>query len=207
MRGVQELIDEFMRRRIILGPDHFVIGDGFGNPGPHTSLYVDPGRFYRDRELHHECVMRIVERMNGHRPAIIVAPDDQSLPTARLLGRETAGRFRIAKIPVFSLESDPIPAPAGDVLVHDDVITFGRQSTTAYRKLLAAGHRVVAFSSLFRRIEEETLLGLPILAAVERTLPTVPEEDCPFCADGIPVDSAHGKGAIFLAMRGEMRVS
>lgn len=203
MRDVQELIELFISRKVLIGPDHFVLGDGYGNPGMHASLFVDPDRFYQSFDLHEELLRRIVEQLGERRVDLIVTPDDQSLPTARLLARILAGEYRIPSIPVYSMESDARPEARGRLLIHDDVINRGRQAHEVLAWLKEADREPFAISSLFTRIEEEQILGLPIIAGVNRPMLAVPEGICPLCKQGKPVNPNFAKGAIYLAMKGE----
>jgi hypothetical protein len=206
LRDVQEFIDLFIARKIIIGPDHFILGDGFGNPGMHAGLFVEARRFYEAMDLHSECIRRIIEQLGQRKVDLIVTPDDQSGPTARLLARYLAGEYRVPKIPVYSMESDQLPAEGGAVLIHDDVINRGRQAQEVLARLEDGPFEPFAISALFTRIVEKQILGMPIVAAVDRVMAAVPESECPLCKEGKPINPHYGKGAIYLAMRGDTQI-
>jgi len=203
LRKVQELIDDFIRRKIIIGPDHFVLGDGFGNPGMHASLFVEPDRFYEATDLHEECVRRIAEKLAGESFDLVIVPDDQSLFSAKILARVLAGEYKVPFVPVHSMEWGDPPPQAGRILIHDDVVNRGRQAREILDRLAGESPKPIAISSLFTRSTEPELFGLPVFSAVDRMLAATPEDDCPLCREGVPVNPLYGKGALFLALRGE----
>ena len=203
MRKVQELIDDFIRRKILIGPDHFVLGDGFGNPGMHTSLFVEPDRFYEATDLHEECIRRIAEKLAGQSFDLVIVPDDQSLFSAKFLARVLGGVNKVPVVPVHSKGWGDPPSQAGRILIHDDVVNRGRQAREILDRLTGESPKPIAISSLFTRISEAELFGLPVFSAVDRVLAATPAEDCPLCREDVPVNPLYGKGALFLALRGE----
>ncbi len=205
MRPVSELIDDFRQRRIIIGPDHFVLGDGYGHPGAHASLFVVARRFYKASDLWEECVVRIIRRLGGRPFDLIVTPDDQSLPTARILSNALAINSDIGGIPVYSMSScRRLPETSGRVLIHDDVVNRGRQIMQVLDWMNEERHEPIGISCHFTRYAEPELAGLPIFCAVDRVLAAVNADECPLCKERKPVNTLFGKGALFCAQHGDV---
>lgn len=195
--------DDLVARGVILGPDHFVLGDGYGNPGHHSSHFISAAKFYDARDLLHDFSRRLADRVAHWRVESIVSPDDQSLPVARLLGRLLAGTYRVPAVPCFSMESDPLPSGPLRVMIHDDVVSRGRQATELMGRLRERGIEIVGISCLFRRIDSSLFGEVPIVAALAEPLVTYPAAICPLCRAGVPVNTDFGKGRFFQAQQDE----
>ncbi len=195
--------DDLVARGVILGPDHFVLGDGYGSPGHHSSHYISAAKFYEARDLLHDFSRGLADRVAFWRVETIVTPDDQSLPVARLLARLLAGIYRVPAIPCCSLESDPPPSGSVRAMIHDDVVSRGRQATEVMGRLRESGVEIVGISCLFRRIESSFFGEVPIAAALAEPLVTYPSAVCPLCRAGVPVNTQFGKGRFFQAQQDE----
>lgn len=199
IRIEDDLTQRLVERGVIMGPDHFVLGDGFGNPGRHSSHFVNADRFYASRDLFASCAAIVAAKVRDWNVGVIVAPDDQSMPVARLIARHLAGMYRLPSVECYSLESDEAPAGVERVLIHDDVVSRGRQSSSVIQALQGRQDRIVGISCLFRRIKDDVFSGLPIAAAVDFAMPTYKARECPLCQAGVPVNVDFGKGAFFAA--------
>ena len=195
---VQNLVNQLMRRGIIAGPDHFVLGDGFGNPGRHCSLFVVPEKFYLSHDIHEALIGNIVERLRDMEFDLIIVPDVQSLAVAKVIAGHIERNLNRPPMQVLDFKTDDLPDSDRPVLIHDDVITPGKQATEMIQSLRAETRlRPVAISTVFSRIPEMELDGLPILPAVDRVMAGHEPDQCPYCAEGMPVNVKYGKGLLF----------
>ena len=93
--------------------------------------------------------------------------------------------------------------PGKHILVVEDVLTTGgsaRQLIDLVRR--HEGH-IVGLSALCNRgnVQPADVGGVPVQALVSISLETYAPEACPFCRDGVPVNTTLGKGRAFLAKR------
>ncbi|MBI4028832.1 MAG: phosphoribosyltransferase [Candidatus Blackburnbacteria bacterium] len=89
------------------------------------------------------------------------------------------------------------------VLIVDDVLTTGSSIGAVVNAVRGTGGEVVGVGVLCNRggitVEQ---LGVPELFALcNVSLESWPEEDCPLCAQGVPVNTTIGKGRAFLARK------
>ncbi len=205
MRPVNELIDDLRKRRVIIGPDHFVLGDGYGNPDMHASLFVVGRRLYKATDLWGECILRIADRIGDREFDMIVTPDEQSIPSARILAKALAADSGTSCIPVYSMSNARhLPEKSGRVLIHDDVVNRGRQILQVLQWMDEERHNPIGISCLFTRTEEPELHGLPLFCAVDRVLTSVHPNDCPLCRERKPINTLFGKGALYCVEQGDV---
>ncbi len=89
-----------------------------------------------------------------------------------------------------------------DVLVVEDVLTTGGSVRKVVEAVRQCGGRVVGVSVLCNRgnVTAHDVGDVPHLhSLVNFSLESWPEEECPLCASGVPINTTVGKGAEFLA--------
>ena len=202
---VQRIVETLCKRRIIAGPDHFVLGDGYGNPDRHSSLYVVVELFYMAKELQEILAERLCEQLEGLEFDMIVTPDIPSVATARVLANCIERKHGHASLPLFSVLTDDLPQESARALIHDDIINNGKQANDLIKVLDEKHIKPVAISSMFTRISGKSLFGLPVFAAVDRMLASYPADECPMCQEGQPINTRHGKGTAYLAQQELLR--
>ena len=78
-------------------------------------------------------------------------------------------------------------APAERVLVVEDVVTTGLSTKETMQVARAAGAEVVAAAAIIDRSGGGAGLDVPLHALAELRLPTYQPDQCPLCAQGIPL--------------------
>jgi orotate phosphoribosyltransferase len=200
MIELQPILHVLRQRGILLGPGHFVLGDGYGNPGHHSATFVDWQKFNEAVDLYAVLVERLAEQVQHLNFDLIVTPDEESLPTARMLAKVFTGYSYRPEIPCqICSATSAVKDAAPLALIHDDFVNRGRQLNDSFGALTRKGYLPVALTCLFTRVAENEIFGLPIYAAVEHAVAATPADKCPLCAAGEPVDVRYGKGALFAA--------
>lgn len=90
------------------------------------------------------------------------------------------------------------------VLVVDDVITTGGSAKKVVEAVRASGGNVIGLGVIFNRggITSQDVADVPeLFALVKVKLADYSEDDCPFCAQNIPINTDVGKGRDFLARK------
>ena len=182
---------------VITGPDHFVLGDGFGNPGSHASMFVVEERLEQNEEIKQILINRIWEQVSDISFDIVVCVNPQSYPIAQSLA-DLATKVRSKKVFACRCDSELPPGNPRRALVHDNIISKGLQVADLISMMEKHGIKPVALSSLFTRIEGPTLFSLPLYMAFERLLPTYDEADCPMCHSELKINNQYGKGGEYL---------
>jgi orotate phosphoribosyltransferase len=190
-------MNELADRRIILGPGHYVLGDGYGNPGYHSHLYIDWQKFAESQDLWLSMVEALADKIRELWFELIVVPDDESLPSARMLAETLAKQGLRQPPPCGKVASFPV-ADRRAALIHDDFVNRGRQAKETIDRCREKGLRPVAITSLFTRLREHELFGVPTYVVFERPMAASPPEECVLCKQGMPVDPNYGKGALFV---------
>lgn len=86
--------------------------------------------------------------------------------------------------------------PGTLVLVVEDIITTGKTTKAMIRAVEALGGKVVGVGLLWNRGTEE--FSVPVFACVTRVFPTYEQKECPFCREGLPINTDVGHGKSFL---------
>jgi orotate phosphoribosyltransferase len=85
--------------------------------------------------------------------------------------------------------------PADTAVVIEDVITTGGSSREVVELLLGAGANVIGAGCIIDRSGGKADLGIPRVALATLQVETYPEEGCPMCQNGIPVQKPGSRPA------------
>ncbi len=93
--------------------------------------------------------------------------------------------------------------PGKRILVVEDLLTTGGSVRQVVETIRNYGGTVVGVSALCNRgnVQPEAVGNVPIQTLVTLSLETYTEDECPFCQQNIPVNTALGKGKAFLAKK------
>lgn len=93
--------------------------------------------------------------------------------------------------------------PGKNILVVEDVLTTGGSARQVIDLVRRHGGNVVGLSALCNRgnVQRADVGDVPVQALVTIALETYTAEACPFCRDGVPVNTTLGKGRAFVAGR------
>jgi orotate phosphoribosyltransferase len=79
-------------------------------------------------------------------------------------------------------------APGQRVVIIEDVVTTGRSTREVMAVLAAAGAEVVALGSIVNRSgDANPFAPTPYRALLDLRFPTWAADDCPLCAEGVPI--------------------
>lgn len=88
-----------------------------------------------------------------------------------------------------------------NILVVEDLLTTGGSVRQVIDLVRSMGGNVVGLSVLCNRgnVQPEAVGGVPIHSLISIDLQTYEPEHCPFCRQGVPINTELGKGRAFLA--------
>jgi len=93
--------------------------------------------------------------------------------------------------------------PGKNILVVEDVLTTGGSARQVIELVRRQGGNVIGLSALCNRgnVQPADVGDVAVHALVTIALETYTEEDCPFCRQQVPINTALGKGRAFLARK------
>ena len=80
------------------------------------------------------------------------------------------------------------------VLIVEDILTTGKTARELIRLVESMGGQVVGIGAIWRR-STGMKFKYPLFTIVSRDVPTYAPEECPMCANGIPINQAIGGSA------------
>ncbi len=75
------------------------------------------------------------------------------------------------------------------VIIIEDVVTTGKSTRETAAVVEQAGGEVVGYGSILNRSGRKTPFDKPLHSLLSMALETYPEESCPLCAAGVPLDA------------------
>ena len=177
-----ELLDLYRRSGALL-EGHFRLTSGLHSPGYLQCALVlqHPG--------HAEALGRaIAERTRDLRPTLVLSPALGGV----VIGHEVARALGVRAIfaerqdGALMLRRGFVVSENDRVLVVEDVLTTGGSTRETIQVARAAGARVVGAGSIDNR-GSGAPLDVPYVARLEIALPTYEPDQCPLCAQGLPV--------------------
>ena len=207
-----EIMQLFADAHAIVTGSHFVY-----NSGRHSSVYVNKDALY----LHTDITRQLCEQMASHYDAeqvdVVVGPVMGGIILSQwvavaLNARRTSGET----LAVYAEKEDTASGSRFEfrrgydryiqgkrILVVEDVLTTGGSARRVVELVRQHGGIVVGLSALCNRgdVQAQDVGDVPLRTLITLPLDTYTEEECPFCQQGIPVNTALGKGKAFLARK------
>lgn len=125
------------------------------------------------------------------RPDLVLSPALGGIiighEVARALGRRALFAERAGTPPALNLRRGFTIHPGERVLVVEDVFTTGGSTRETMEVARAAGAIVVGAAALVDRSGGTVRFAVPHHTLVTISLPTYEQEQCPLCAQGIPI--------------------
>lgn len=207
-----EVMQIFLDTGAIVRDSHFVY-----TSGRHSSVYINKDAVY----LHTGSIAKLCQEMARPYDAqaidVVVGPAmggivlsqwvAHALNTRRIGGEVLAvyaekGTDGVNKQFFLGRGYDKY-VPGKNVLVVEDVLTTGGSARQIVDLVRSHAGNVVGLAALCNRghVQPTTLGGVPIHALISINLATYAPEECPFCKQGVPINTELGKGRAFLSLK------
>jgi orotate phosphoribosyltransferase len=189
MPSRDELLDLFRRSGALL-EGHFRLSSGLHSPGYLQCALV------LQHPKHAEALGRaIADRTRDLRPSLVLSPALGGVVIGHEVGRALGVRaiFAERQDGALVLRRGFVISETDRVLVIEDVLTTGGSTRETMQVAKAAGGRIVGAASVVDRSGPSGSgpaahdLGVPYAALLEIALPTHEPDQCPLCAQGLPV--------------------
>ncbi len=207
-----EVMQIFIDTGAIVRDSHFVY-----TSGRHSSVYINKDAVY----LHTGSISQLCQEMarpyNAQAIDVVVGPVMGGIILSQWVAHYLNERRSSGEVLAVYAEkgADGVNkqfffgrgydryVPGKNVLVVEDVLTTGGSVRQIVDLVRGHGGNVVGLAALCNRgnVQSETVGGVPIHALISIDLATYAPEECPFCKQGVPINTELGKGRAFLASK------
>jgi orotate phosphoribosyltransferase len=177
------LLDLFRKSGALL-EGHFRLTSGLHSPGYLQCALV------LQHPSHAEALGRaIAERTSGLRATVVLSPALGGVVIGQEVGRALGVRaiFAERQDGALTLRRGFMIGETDRVLVVEDVLTTGGSTRETMQVATAAGGHVVGAASIVDRSGGAARFDVPFQALLEMALPAYEPDECPLCAQGLPV--------------------
>jgi orotate phosphoribosyltransferase len=176
---------ELYRRTGAYLEGHFRLSSGLHSPG-----YMQSALVLQHPADAEKLGMGIAAHVKSVRPTVVLSPALGGLIIGHEVARALGVRAIFAERAVgtaLTLRRGFILASSDRVLVVEDVFTTGKSTRETIDVARAAGADVVGAAAIIDRSGGTIDFGVPWHALVSLAVPTYEPDECPLCAEGIPV--------------------
>ena len=183
MMNRDTLLDLFRQSSALL-EGHFRLSSGL-----HSSGYLQCALVLQHPEHAAALGSALADCAKPLRVATVLSPALGGIVIGHEVARALGARALFAEREggVLTLRRGFSLAPAERVLVVEDVVTTGLSTKETMQVARAAGAEVVAAAAIIDRSGGGAGLDVPLHALAELRLPTYRPDQCPLCAQGIPL--------------------
>jgi orotate phosphoribosyltransferase len=177
----EDLLDLFRKSGALLD-GHFRLTSGL-----HSSGYLQCALVLQHPQHAESLGRAIADHVRDLRPTVVLSPALGGI----VIGHEVARALGVRAIfaerqdSALTLRRGFIIAESDRILVVEDVLTTGGSTKETMQVGRAAGGRIVGAAAIVNRGAPR--FDVPFAALVQMQLPTYEPDQCPLCAQGLPV--------------------
>ena len=180
-------------------------------PGRHGTAYVNKDAVYPHTRITSALCLAIAEEFADRSVEAVIAPAVGGVILSQWTAHHLSEITKIEVLGVYAEKEGGIfvikrgydkLVTGRNVLVVEDVLTTGGSAKKVIEATRALGGNVVGLGVLCNRggIMPQDVANPPdLFALVDVKLDSWAEEECPLCAEGVPINTEVGKGREFLA--------
>ena len=178
-----ELLDLFRKSSALL-EGHFRLTSGL-----HSSGYLQCALVLQYPDHAERLARAIADRTRDLRPTVVLSPAIGGIVIGQEVGRALGVRaiFAERQDGVLTLRRGFVIGETDRVLLIEDVLTTGGSTRETMQVAKAAGGQVVGAASIVNRGAAAPQLDVPFTSLLDIALPTYEPDQCPLCAQGLPV--------------------
>jgi orotate phosphoribosyltransferase len=165
---------------------HFRLSSGL-----HSDRYLQCARLLMFPQRAEAAGRALAQKLREFAPRVVVSPALGGI----IIGHETARALGVPFLfaerqdGAFALRRGFRLEPGEEAAVVEDVFTTGKSTREVIEKAVASGARVVAAGSIVDRGLPSGALPVPTRSLLTLSLPSWPEDQCPLCREGRPLDT------------------
>jgi orotate phosphoribosyltransferase len=178
-----EVLDLFRRSGALL-EGHFRLTSGLHSPG-----YLQCALVLSYPDSAQRLGSALADRVRGVRATVVLSPALGGVIIGHEVARALGVRALFAERQdgVLTLRRGFTLSERDRVLVVEDVLTTGGSTKETMDVARAAGAQVVGAASIVNRSGGTVKFDVPLESLLDYALPTYEPENCPLCAQGLPV--------------------
>ena len=178
-----EVLDLFRRSGALL-EGHFRLTSGLHSPG-----YLQCALVLSHPDSAARLGSALADRIRGVRATVVLSPALGGVIIGHEVARALGVRALFAERQdgVLTLRRGFTLSERDRVLVVEDVLTTGGSTKETMDVARAAGAQVVGAASIVNRSGGTVKFDVPLESLLDYALPTYEPENCPLCAQGLPV--------------------
>jgi orotate phosphoribosyltransferase len=178
-----EVLDLFRRSGALL-EGHFRLTSGLHSPG-----YLQCALVLSYPDSAERLGSALADRIRGLRATVVLSPALGGVIIGHEVARALGVRALFAERQdgVLMLRRGFTLSERDRVLVVEDVLTTGGSTKETMDVARAAGAQVVGAASIVNRSGGTVKFDVPLESLLDYALPTYEPENCPLCAQGLPV--------------------
>ena len=203
-----QIMQRFVDAGAIITNSHFVY-----NSGRHSSVYINKDALYLHTVIISQLCQSMVQPYDADQIDVVVGPVLGGIVlsqwTAHHLNSKRTTGETLAIYAEKEQGSDHAFAfyrgydkhiPGKNILIVEDILTTGGSVRRVIELVRKHEGNVVGVSALCNRgnVQPQDVGNVPIHTLITLDLETYTEEDCPFCKQGVPINTDVGKGRLFL---------
>jgi orotate phosphoribosyltransferase len=165
---------------------HFRLSSGL-----HSDRYLQCARLLMFPQRAEAAGRELAQKLGEFAPRVIVSPALGGI----IIGHETARALGVPFLfaerqdGAFALRRGFRLEPGEEAVVVEDVFTTGKSTREVIERAVASGARVVAAGSIVDRGLPSGALPVPARSLLTLSLPSWPEDQCPLCREGRPLEA------------------
>ena len=178
-------LQDFLETEALL-TGHFRLSSGL-----HSDRYLQCARLLMFPERAEAAGRELAQMLREFAPRVVVSPALGGI----IIGHETARALRVPFLFAerqdgsFALRRGFRLEPGEEVAVVEDVFTTGKSTREVLERVAASGGKPVAAGSIVDRGLPSGALPVPARSLLTLPVPSWPEDECPLCREGRPLDT------------------
>jgi len=177
------LVDE-LKARGVHQPGHWEL-----KSGRHAEVFLQCALAMQDPAFARRIGRQLADRLREFDADVVAAPGVSSMLLAFVVAEALAARviwFEQGRRG-HGLRRGQRVAPGDRVVVVEDVLTTGRTAQKSTAFMQRKGAEVVGYAAMVDRSTDGLPLPWPATSLVHEPLVTYAAQDCPLCAEGLPL--------------------
>ena len=177
-------IEEIFRKSGAILKGHFLLASGL-----HSPIYWEKFRVLQFPNYTQQLCHLIASHFNQQKIQVVAGPTTGGIILAFEVARQLGvrGIFAEKKGDARAFKRGFSINPGERVLIVDDILTTGKSIREVMAAVAEQGGIVVGIGVLVDRSEQELDFGVPLFSCLRSVTPAYAPQDCPLCADGIPL--------------------
>lgn len=164
---------------------HFLLTSGL-----HSPVYWEKFRVLHHPNYTEELCRRIAAHFKNEGVQLVAGPTTGGIILAFEVARQLGVRSIFAEkegSAERTFRRGLTISPGERVLIVDDILTTGGSTREVMEAVTRQGGTIIGIGVLVDRSEKELQFGVPLFSCYRTITPTYKPEDCPLCAEGIPL--------------------